>query len=81
LCTLTGFLAGRMESYTYAVTDVNLNPNPLAVAGPMNSSGACMKPYSNLCGLVAVPRECFTDSEYMEALRSRCLSSSLPAYS
>jgi len=81
LCTLTGFLAGRMESYTYVVTDVNLNPNPLAVAGQMNSSGACMKPYSNLCGLIAVPRECFTDSEYMEALRSRCLSSSLPTYS
>jgi 3'-phosphoadenosine 5'-phosphosulfate (PAPS) 3'-phosphatase len=80
LCTLTGFLAGRMESYTYTLTDVNLDPNPLAIAGPMNSSGTHMKPYSNLCGLVAVPRECM-DSEYMETLRSRCLSSSLPAYS
>ena len=80
LCTLTGFLANRMESYTYALTDVNLDPNPLAVAGPMNSSGIRMKPYSNLCGLVAVPRECM-GSEYMEALRARCLSSSAPAYS
>jgi len=80
LCKLTGFLKGRTESYTYAVTDVNLDPNPLAVAGPMNSSGTRMKPYSNLCGLVAVPREC-NNSKYMEALRSRCLSSSLPAYS
>jgi 3'-phosphoadenosine 5'-phosphosulfate (PAPS) 3'-phosphatase len=65
---------------TYALTDVNLDPNPLAVAGPMNSSGTRMKPYSNLCGLVAVPREC-NNSEYMEALRTRCLSSSAPAYS
>ena len=78
LCKLTGFMEGRTETYSYAVTDVNRDPNPAAILGPMNSQDAILKPYSNLCGMVALPRAAMP---LIQKLREVCLRSSIPVYS
>jgi len=69
LCKLTDFIGGKTTSYDYSQTAINLDPNRVARFGRMNirDEEGCailekttigdnihfVKPYSNLCGLVA----------------------------
>jgi hypothetical protein len=69
--------------YDYSPSEYNRNPNPDAQFGPMNvkeidptilnkpigDRNELVKPYSNLCGLLALPSRVFQRSESMNSLR------------
>ena len=83
LWKLTDLLeSNAYKKYDYRVTDVNMDPNPIARFGKMNMKAivqekldtkigeeiTLVKPYSNLCGLVALPYRIKSDTYRMNAL-------------
>ena len=94
LCKLTDFInLSQKNSYDYSQTNINLDPNSEAIFGRMNirneeqgiikdtkiGDKICfVKPYSNLCGLVA-----FKNIDYIRTLRANILdiiAEELPSY-
>ena len=90
LCKLTDFIDRYLiNSYDYAKSDLNLDANPLALFGRMNvreenthestpigQQIERVKPYSNICGIVAV-----LDTGVMETLKSNIDSLNIkPSY-
>lgn len=83
LWKLTNFLqSNTYTTYEYRVSDVNMDPNPSARFGKMNMTtiepdvlgtpigdkNELVKPYSNLCGLLALPYSMVGNAQRMKRL-------------
>ncbi len=95
IAKLTAFASdGSLESYRYAATSVNLVPNPEASLTPYNSllkgvpvgercgeSVGRVKPYANLCGIVALPRGGLEQIQVVRAAVAAAQAAHRPEYS
>ena len=82
LCKLDKFIEdGVISSYQYSVSEINTDPNPLAcfssnnlLCGSIGVQCDLVKPYSNLCGLLAIPCRIYMNEESMVQLKKKSYS-------